>query len=130
MGGLPLGIELATAWLRTLALADIVDELEQGLDILESRTQSLRVVFERSWRLMTDKQQQAFMRLSVFRGGCTRAAAETVTSVGLRALQNLVDKSLLWRRSTGRFEMHELLRQYAAEKLKASGEVDLSGTRI
>lgn len=124
VGGLPLGIELAAAWLRTLMLGDIATELQQGLDILETRTHSLRAVFERSWRLMTDKQQQAFMRLSVFRGGCTRMAAESVTDVGLRALQNLVDKSLLWRTPTGRFEMHELLRQYAAEKLDASGEVE------
>jgi predicted ATPase/DNA-binding CsgD family transcriptional regulator len=72
VGGLPLGIELAAAWLRTLTLADIADELGQGIDILDARPRSLRVVFDRSWRLMTDRQRQAFVGMSVFRGGCAR----------------------------------------------------------
>ncbi|MCP4716908.1 MAG: hypothetical protein GY868_17425, partial [Deltaproteobacteria bacterium] len=55
--------------------------------------------------------------LSVFRDGFTRQAAQEVTKSSIRALRSFVNKSLLSRTSTGRYEIHELLRQYAAEKL-------------
>jgi len=64
--------------------------------------------------------------LSVFRGGCTREAAQAVAGASLRDLTSLVDRSLLHRGAAeggARFEMHELLRQYATEKLDRGPEV-------
>jgi tetratricopeptide (TPR) repeat protein len=58
--------------------------------------------------------------LSVFRGGFTREAAEVVAGASLRTLTHLVNKSVLKRQTNGRYEQHELLRQYAESKLEAA----------
>ncbi len=127
--GLPLGIELAAAWLETLTPSEIVDEIERSLDFLETdlrdvpeRQRSIRAVFEYSWNLLTDDERDAFTKLSVFRDGFTRHAAEKVVNASLRTLTTLVNKSLLRRASDGRYHVHELLRQYALEHLSAVPE--------
>ncbi len=128
--GMPLGIELAATWVDVLSPQEIANEIERSLDILEAELRdqpdsqsSMRASFARSWNLLTDAEKAAFRRLSVFRGGFTREGAAAVTGVGLRTLQALVTKSLLrYDPSSGRFGMHELLRQYAEEHLISSGE--------
>lgn len=122
--GMPLAIELAAAWVRALTPAEIAAELERGLDILVSKDRSaparhanIRAVFEYSWRLLTGDEQRAFARLSLFRGGLTRDAALAVAGASLTMLSSLVDKSLVKRTAAGRYRLHELLRQFAAEKL-------------
>lgn len=128
--GMPLGIELAATWMDTLLQQEIAEEIEYNLDILESEWQggthsqrSVRAAFDRSWNLLDEQQQAAFCRLSVFRGGFTRKSGEAVAGVGLRTLQALVNKSLLRHNpQSGRYDIHELLRQYAGEKLEISGE--------
>jgi predicted ATPase/class 3 adenylate cyclase len=122
--GLPLGIELAAAWTSLLPCEAIGDEIERGLDFLSTtardvpvRHRSLRAVFDHSWRLLTDEQRDVFERLSVFRGGFTREGAAAVAGADLRALSDLVGKSLVRRPGLGRFEIHELLREYAAGRL-------------
>jgi len=137
VGGMPLGVLLAAAWLTVLAPAEIHRQLsgspepagESGvlspsLDFLRSewpdipeRQRSMRRVFERSWRLLTPEERSVFRGLSVFRDGFTRAAARQVAGAGLHDLRSLVDKSLVACSLDGRYEMHELLRQFAAEKL-------------
>lgn len=128
--GTPLGILLAAGWLEALSPAEITDEISRSLDFLETemhdlpeRQRSLRAVFEYSWNLLTDEERGLFARFSIFRGGFTREAAQRITNTSLRTLTVMVNKSLL-RRDTisGRYEIHELLRQYAEEKLKAAGE--------
>lgn len=128
--GTPLGILLAAAWLEALSPKEIAEEIGRSLDFLETemhdlpeRQRSLRAVFEYSWALLTDDERQLFAQLSIFRGGFTRDAAQTITKTSLRTLTVMVNKSLLRRDTvTGRYEVHELLRQYAEEKLKAVGE--------
>lgn len=122
--GMPLGIVLAAAWIELLSPAEIAQEIEQSLDFLETelrdvpaRQQSIRAVFEYSWTRLTADEQNTFKQLSVFRGGFTREAAQAVTGTGLRPLTTLVNKSLARRKPDGRFDMHELLRQYAASFL-------------
>ena len=129
VGGAPLGIELASVWLRLLSCEEIVSEMERDLDFLSSsfhdvpeRHRSLRRVFEHSWRLLSAQEQTAFKRLSVFRGGFTRAAAEQVAEVSMRSLLALLEKSLIKRSPGGRFDIHELVKQYAAEKLGETAE--------
>src|SRR4051794_34428737 len=125
--GMPLGIELAASWVSVLSCTEIADEIEGSIDFLATskrdvpeRHRSLRAAIDQSWRLLTDEQRGAFSRLSVFRGSFDRAAAIAVTGADLRLLSELVAKSLLRRPDFGRFELHELLRQYAAEQLTAS----------
>jgi predicted ATPase/DNA-binding SARP family transcriptional activator len=127
--GIPLALLLAAAWVRALSPAEIADEVERGIDLLASegrdmpeRQRSMRAVFDHSWRLLDAHQQQVLAALSVFRGGCTREAAQEITGASLRDLMALVDRSLLEHTSSGRYEMHELLRQYAEERLAGSPE--------
>lgn len=121
VGGLPLGIEIAAAWIRSMDCESIRDEIQKSLDFLESsrrdipeRQRSLRAVFESSWSKLSDAEQKTFAALSVFRGGFTREAAEQVAG----KIETLVDKSLV-ERNGERFEVHEVLRQFAHEKLSA-----------
>ena len=124
--GMPLGLLLAAAWLEMLTPAEIVLEVERGLEFLAAdladlplRQRSMLAVFESSWGMMTAVEQQVMAKLSVFRGGFTREAAEQVAGANLRVLLSLVNKSLIQRQSAGgRFTMHELLRQYAADQRK------------
>jgi len=124
VAGMPLGILLAASWVEMLTPEEIANEIAKNLDFLETeqrdlpdRQHSLRAVFDYSWNLLTPREQETFKRLSVFWGGFTREAAQEVTGAPLRDLMGLVDKSLLQRSPGGRFGIHELLRQYAAERL-------------
>ena len=125
--GMPLAILLAAAWLEMLSPAEIAAEIDKGIDLLESdlrdmptRQRSVRAVFDHSWHLLSEHESKVFQALSVFRGGFTRQAARQVVSGSLSDLRSLVNKSLVYRAPTGRYEMHEMLRQYAAEKLATS----------
>jgi predicted ATPase/class 3 adenylate cyclase/Tfp pilus assembly protein PilF len=128
VGGMPLGVELAAAWVRLLPLEEIVQELQVNLDLLETRMRdaptrhrSVRAVFESSWQLLGEEERAAFRKISIFRGGFTREAAQDVAGASLHDLSSLMDKSFLRRRTGGRYEVHELLRQYGEAKLQELG---------
>ncbi len=127
--GMPLALELAAGWVRSLSCAEIVRELEQNLSFLATsqrhlieRHQSMQAVFDHSWRLLSAEERRIFRQLSVFQGGFRREAAEQVTGASLPILAALVDKSLLRRQPIGRYDLHELLRQYAAARLAEETE--------
>jgi len=127
--GMPLAIELAATWMRVLSLPEIVQEIQKNLDFLSTgmrdlpeRHRSMRAVFEHSWSLLPKGEQRVLSRLSVFRGGFAREAAEHVAGASLAILSSLVSRSLVQRAETGRFHVHELLRQYAARLLQADDE--------
>jgi predicted ATPase/DNA-binding CsgD family transcriptional regulator/transcriptional regulator with XRE-family HTH domain len=127
LGGSPLGIELAASWCRALSPNEIAADLTRGLDILsrtdrdaDPRHRSMRVVFEQSWALLSSEEHHALARMSVFRGGGDRQAVTNVAQTSLVTLTELLDKSLLRREESGgatRYTLHELVRQFAAEKL-------------
>lgn len=124
VGGLPLGIELASAWLRMLSCKDIAQEIEKNLDFLATsmrdvpeRHRSLRAVFDYSWDLISDQEKAVLKKLSVFCGGFQRDAAEKVAGASLPILASLVDKSLLRRDISGRYELFDILKKYALQKL-------------
>jgi serine/threonine protein kinase/tetratricopeptide (TPR) repeat protein len=130
--GMPLGILLSASWLGMLTASEVAEEIAGGIDFFETdeiglpdRQRSIRVVFDYSWDSMTSIEQDVFMRLSVFRGGFTRESAQAVTGANLRILMSLNNKSLIRRNAdTGRYEIHELLRQYSHEKLIEQGVED------
>ncbi len=132
--GMPLAIELAAAWLHILNVDEIATELAKDLDILATevrdapaRHRSIRAVFDHSWSLLNQDEREIFMRLSIFRGGFTREAAQQVAGASLKQLAGLVDKSFLSHDpASGRLEIHELLRQYAQEHLEKTPEANLS----
>lgn len=119
--GLPLGLELAATWVNTLSCQEITVEIERSLDFLATsrrdipeRHRSLHAVFEYSWNLLTTAEQQALQALSVFHGGFQRDAAQQVAGAALPLLSSLMSKSFLRRSESGRYDQHELLRQYSA----------------
>lgn len=134
--GNPLAIELAAAWSRVMPCAQIADEIAHSLDILTTtlrntpeKHSSMRATFEYSWKLLTAAEQKEFGQLAVFRGGFTREAAETVAGATLLMLTALADKSLLRVDGTGRYDIHELLRQFAADKLAEAGETQAAASK-
>jgi len=121
--GMPLGVEMAAAWARMMPVSEIAGEIERDFDFLATslrdvpaRHRSLRALFEHSWQLLTEGEQTAVMRLSTFRGGFGRDAAQWVAGAPLPMLVSLVDKSMLRAHPSGRYDMHELLRQFVMEK--------------
>jgi tetratricopeptide (TPR) repeat protein len=88
---------------------------------IPERHRSLRAVFAHSWKLLSDDERNVLCHLAVFRGGFQRQAAEQVAGASLPILMSLLSKSLLLRREDGRYDLHELIRQYALEKLHDSG---------
>jgi DNA-binding CsgD family transcriptional regulator len=123
--GMPLGILLAAAWLEHFSPREIVQQIEHSLDFLAqefrdlpTRHRSLRAVFDSSFEQLDQDRRTVFSRLAVFRGDFSSEAAKEVAGADLKTLLVLVEKSLLHRNiDTGRYDFHELLRQYASEKL-------------
>jgi predicted ATPase len=131
--GVPLALELAASWIPVLPAHEIAGQIEQGIDFLSttlrdlpSRHRSMRAVFDSTWQLLSGDEQRAISKLSVFRGGFTRQAAEEAVGASLPLLSRLVDKSMLSRGASrderARFHLHELIRQYAYERLLENGE--------
>jgi len=126
VGGFPLAILLAAGWARALTPAQIAARSEdpRALDFLAmdwhdlpTRQRSMRAVLDHSWDLLTQRERDIFSTLSVFRGGFAVQAARQVAQASARDLAALVDNSLLQQSVAGRYELHDLLRQYAAERL-------------
>jgi len=132
--GMPLAIELAAGWINVLSPEELASEIQLSLDILASemrdvpeRHHSMRAVFDQSWSLLNQAEREVFMHLSVFRGGFAREAGQEVTGASLQSLAGLVNKSFLSHDpASGRFEIHELLRQYAQEQLEKNLEDSVS----
>lgn len=127
--GMPLAIELAAAWVRTLSCAEIAEELEESLALLASpssdmpeRHRSIEAVFVQSWERLNERERGVLQRLSVFEDGFLRPAAADVAGATPTTLATLSDKSLLRRDPSGRYSMHELLRQFAAARLDAHAD--------
>jgi predicted ATPase/DNA-binding SARP family transcriptional activator len=138
VAGLPLGIELAASLVRLMSCEEIAHELATSLELLQSsrsdlpeRHQSLRAVFDHSWMLLGPAEQHTLRQLSVFRGGFRRDAAAQIAGASIALLGALVDNSLVRRSADGdqgeaRYELPELVRQYAAEKLSQAAEAEQS----
>lgn len=123
--GLPLGIELAAAWVRLLSCQAITQEIGRTTELLISssrsvpeRHKSIKTVFEHSFRLLSSKEQDVLRKLSVFQGGFSRDAAAEVAGATISVLASLMDKSLLSVTPGGRYEFHPLLHRFTREKLQ------------
>jgi predicted ATPase len=128
LDNLPLAIELAAARTKLLAPEALLPRLEQRLPLLTAgardapeRQRTLRSTIEWSYELLDPPEQELFVRLAVFAGGCEIEAAEDVCAAGLDTLGSLVDKSLI-REHDGRFLMLATIREYAAERLGAHAD--------
>jgi len=133
LDGMPLGIELAATWVRTLSCDEIAQQIERGLDFLSvttrdlpTRHRSMRAVFDHSWKLLPEEEKQVLAQLSVFRGGFRREAAEQIAGATLLMLSTLVAKSLVRRNGENRYDLHELVRQFAAEYLSKNYDYQIA----
>ncbi len=131
--GMPLGILLAMSWLDVLPIHEIANEIEKNVNFLETdmrdipeRQQSIRAVFNSTWTKLSATEQIILAKMAVFRGGFDRTAANKVTGATLRNLQSFINRSLLQMDKTGRYDLHELLRQFTEQKLAELGESDLT----
>jgi predicted ATPase/DNA-binding SARP family transcriptional activator len=131
--GIPLGLELAAARLRTLPLDRIVDRLGERAALRGAnrsavpRHRTLRAAIEWSYELLTTPERDAFAQLSLFAGGFALEAAEAVVRVAagpavIELVASLVDKSLVAFESDGlggRYRLLETIREFAGAKLGA-----------
>ncbi|MBI4772037.1 MAG: hypothetical protein HY784_16880 [Chloroflexi bacterium] len=124
LDGLPLGIELASSWVRVFPCREILDRIEQNVDFLKTRDcdvparhASLRAVFEYSWELLSPEERHALKQATVFRDGFAPATIADMVGVDSRLLAMLRDKSMLQEVPGGRLGIHPLLHHYVAEKL-------------
>ena len=124
LGGMPLAIELAAAWVRTIPPTEIARQLAANQELPASalhnvpdRQRSMTAVFDYSWELLRPVERGLTRRLSIFRGGFDAAAAGAVTGATRRDLSALADKALLRLAEGGRYEFHPLTRAYAAARL-------------
>ena len=124
LGGMPLAIELAAGWVRTLTCAAIAEEIQRGQDLpltglrnLPERHRSLRLICDQAWQQLGARRQQIFARLCLFRAGFSRRAAAAVAEADLPDLDDLTARAIVRRGEHGRYQIHELLRQYGADRL-------------
>jgi predicted ATPase/DNA-binding NarL/FixJ family response regulator len=134
--GVPLGVELAAAWTNVLRCDAIAAEISRNLLFLRTdlrnipdRHRSMQAVFEQSWQMLDQDERGVFGRLAVFRGGFRPEAAEQVASSSLPILAALVRKSLLQVKPDVRYQIHELLRQYAEERLLSASSEEIIHAR-
>jgi predicted ATPase/DNA-binding CsgD family transcriptional regulator len=139
LDGLPLAIELAVTWLRVLPIDELADRLGNSLDLLTrggqtkpDRQKTLVATIQWSYDLASTEEQILWSRMSVFSGGATLAAIESVCSGGrirrqdvLELVAGLVDKSVV--QQTGqhpvrRYRMLDAVRQFGRDRLTAAGK--------
>ena len=145
LDGLPLAIELAAARVKLFAVESMLPRLEQSLDFLAggprdvpARQQTLRKTVDWSHELLTGPEQRLFRRAAVLVGGFTLESAEAVCNPGrdlgvdvVTGVASLLDKNLVHQLGIGgeaRFNMLEILRKYALERL-SPGSDDVSTRR-
>lgn len=140
LDGIPLALELAAARVVSMSPIEISNRLAHRFTLLtsgsrtaEARQQTLRATVDWSYLLLSEIEQRVFNRLSVFQGGWTLTSAEAVVgdeTLGagevLDTVGRLVERSMVVVEPgpTTRYRMLETLREYAAEQLVASEEVD------
>lgn len=127
--GLPLALRIAAAWTRFLSCADVAAEIRRGLDALDTGSQQapgIRATLMRTWERLTTAEKSALAQLSVFVSPFSAQAAREVALAPLPVLGGLIDRCLLAPTAPDdedertRFEMHPLVRRFAAEQLATS----------
>lgn len=125
LGGNPLGIELAAAWIHTFTPKEIFYHIEDSLSFLSSQSQdkkengeSLLPVLDSFWNYLFTSEQKILEKLSVFNNGFRRESAGSIAGASPFFLDSLAHKSYLSRIDNNRYQIHELLRQYSTDKLE------------
>lgn len=138
LDGLPLAIELAAPYVRLFSPQALLPRLSRRLQLLTGgmkdlpvRQRTMRAAIDWSYDLLTDGEKELFARFSVFAGGCTYEAAESVCNPSAdgdfqQQVSSLIEKNLLVKegKDESRLTMLETIREYAAERLEETGQAD------
>jgi predicted ATPase/DNA-binding SARP family transcriptional activator len=134
--GIPLGILLASSWVRVFSCPEIASEISKNIDFLtttapdiDPRHRSLGAVFDNSWKLLSEEERRILRRLSIFQSAFTNHAAQEICDATQLILAVFADKSLLFHRQDNRYEMLATFHQYASGKLEEV-EDELSATKL
>lgn len=133
--GSPLALRLTAKWINVLSLEQILTRLVQSVELLESpeasdQRQTMRGVFDGSWRFLTPAQQTGLARLSIFIKAFDIAAATKIAEIDLETFADLERKSLLVRTGQGRFAMHAMVREFARERWTTMGAGEEEHVRL
>ena len=130
--GMPLALDLAATWVRGLSVGEVLAQLREGFELLHSggrdvpeRQRNLLAILDFSWRLLSGPEQSVLAQLSVFRGGFALDAAQRVAGAHLGLLLRFINQALVRRADDGRYELHELVRHYAEQRLSAADRLAL-----
>ena len=133
VAGIPLALQLAATWLRTMSISNVLAALERDLNILATdmrdippRQRSLRAVFESTWLLLSAEERQTIEMLSRCRGGFTQKAAAEIAQATPFLLRRIIDRALLYQQDDNRYDLHPLTRQFAQEQLEKSGQAEIA----
>ena len=125
LGGMPLAIQLAAALTPHFRVNELVTAIQQNLSLLTSKRRDLDVrhrhfgaLLESTWRQLTMDEQRILAQSAIFVGHFSRAAAQAVTGASVADLSALVDKSLIQQPAVAEYQLHPLLRQFAAEQMR------------
>jgi predicted ATPase/DNA-binding SARP family transcriptional activator len=136
VNGIPLGILLASTWVKVFHCHEIAAEIQKNINFLSTsapdldpRHRSLVAVFDNSWQLLSPEEQNLLKKLSIFRAGFSVEAAREIANASPFFLANLSDKSLLSRQQGDRYEMLSTFNQYASAKLAAS-KLEFEATKV
>ncbi len=137
--GIPLALKLAASSRGQPPLADIIANIEKNIDVLEAthdaleasedntpkRQRSMTATFDYSWELLSEEEQLALRRLSVFEGGFTSEVAVELEIVTQEWLDELVENSMLMR-INGRYKRHKLIHKYTKKKLSQMPDLEIA----
>ena len=122
--GIPIAIELAAGAAWQKSIQQIALDIQENIDLLATnmrdlapRHRSIRAVFDHTWALLSPHEQQTLARLSIFPATFSYQAAREITAAHHKDLRVLTDKSLLRDLDAKRYDLHPLIKTFAAEKL-------------
>ncbi|MEZ5535129.1 MAG: tetratricopeptide repeat protein [Thiolinea sp.] len=138
VGGMPLGIEVAAAWTQHLSCGEILTGMREYSSLSGTQVNSttsmpgspLTTVLQRSWKMLSQREQQIMQVLGMFRGRFSREAAMAVAGAEANDFMQLISKSMLTRDGEGYFILHEVMRQYAGEQAQQSVARDVNVRRF
>jgi DNA-binding SARP family transcriptional activator/predicted ATPase len=126
--GHPLSIELLASATQNHSVQELVDELSERpvemrafSDKPASAHGIFPLIFEKSWRSLSEDQQLALCNLATFKGGFTKAAAGQIMQLSAKDFEELLEMSFVLYLDGDRFAMHDLIHQFVSNKAAEMG---------
>jgi predicted ATPase len=123
--GMPLAIELASAWASSLTCEQIAHQIEYSLSLYQTdkvsgEYESMIAIYDAGWNLFSETERKTLLGLSVFKGGFSQLAALKIAGASSFFLDSVLNKKLIQHHKSQRYALHPSLLQYLQEKLQAN----------